>query len=595
MLANVKQSLLLLDPRERLLIIILTALRALLGLLDIAGIFLIGLLLAKGTNQITGSNSANETLEFISKMSGNLDLIEIASMALVLFLSKSLFASLLMKYMMVRFAKAETQIATLIYFRILRSPISKVSKFSQSEIIYALTYSAGFAITQLFAVTVIIFSELFLLIFVSVIFALVDLQLTLYIVIYFFIIGLVIYRTIGSQFQKAGKKYASSAISASATVEDSLVAFREIFTLEKQDDFRVKFTEARAILARSTASINYLSGLPRYIIESALMIGAIGLAAFTLSTGDPASAAGTLGIFLTGGLRIMASMLPLQNSLGTLKQLTAQADSFLRLAKQFPGELDKSGADFKPKATDNNLEPVEIKLNQVSYTYENSEFPAVKNVSLNVPKGNTVAFIGASGSGKSTLADLIVGLLMPTTGTVLVENPDFRNIGYVPQSPGIISGTISQNITLDMNKKSFDQERLNNALSLSHLTDLVNTLENGVDTELGAQSDGLSGGQLQRIGLARAIYANPGLLVLDEATSALDAETEAAVSDSLRTLHGKCTTIVIAHRLSTIQNADTVFVFDKGEVVAAGKFAELVETNDIVARFVELSTLDITT
>jgi ATP-binding cassette subfamily C protein len=233
-------------------------------------------------------------------------------------------------------------------------------------------------------------------------------------------------------------------------------------------------------------------------------------------------------------------------------------------------------------------------LKQVSYTYENSEFPAVKNVSLNVPKGNTVAFIGASGSGKSTLADLIVGLLMPTTGTVVVANPDLRNIGYVPQSPGIISGTISQNITLDINKEPFDQDRLDNALKLSHLSELVSTLENGVDTELGAQSDGLSGGQLQRIGLARALYANPGLLVLDEATSALDAETEAAVSDSLRTLHGKCTTIVIAHRLSTIQNADTVFVFDKGEIVASGKFAELVETNDIVARFVELSTLDIT-
>ena len=122
----------------------------------------------------------------------------------------------------------------------------------------------------------------------------------------------------------------------------------------------------------------------------------------------------------------------------------------------------------------------------------------------------------------------------------------------------------------------------------------MKTLEDGVDTDLGAQSDGLSGGQLQRIGLARAIYANPGLLVLDEATSALDAETEAAVSDSLRTLHGKCTTIVIAHRLSTVQNADTVFVFEKGEVVAFGKFAELVETSDVVARFVELSKLEIT-
>jgi ATP-binding cassette subfamily C protein len=122
----------------------------------------------------------------------------------------------------------------------------------------------------------------------------------------------------------------------------------------------------------------------------------------------------------------------------------------------------------------------------------------------------------------------------------------------------------------------------------------VSTLENGVNTELGAQSDGLSGGQLQRIGLARAIYSNPGLLVLDEATSALDAETEAAVSDSLRTLHGKCTIIVIAHRLSTIQNADKVFVFDKGKLVAFGKFSDLVETNEFVARFFQLSKLEIT-
>jgi ATP-binding cassette subfamily C protein len=324
------------------------------------------------------------------------------------------------------------------------------------------------------------------------------------------------------------------------------------------------------------------------------MIGAIGLAAFTLSSGDPASAAGTLGIFLTGGLRIMASMLPLQNSLGNLKQFTAQADSFLVLAKEFPRRVNELAPIYNPKATESDLEPIGLSLTEVSFMYDGSEIPAIKTVSLEVPSGHTVAFIGASGSGKSTLADLIVGLLMPTTGTVVVENPDFRNIGYVPQSPGIVSGTISQNITLDMNKKSIDQVRLDNALSLSHLTELVNTLENGVDTALGAQSDGLSGGQLQRIGLARALYANPGLLVLDEATSALDAETEAAVSDSLRTLHGKCTTIVIAHRLSTIQNADTVFVFDKGEVVASGKFAELVETNDIVARFVELSTLDIT-
>ena len=347
-------------------------------------------------------------------------------------------------------------------------------------------------------------------------------------------------------------------------------------------------------LAKSSASISYLSGLPRYIVESALMVGAIGLAAFTLRTGDPAAAAGTLGIFLTGGLRIMASMLPLQNSLGTLKQLTAQADSFLRLAQAFPNALDSSQSRIDKKSVNMDLEPIAVELNGVSFAYEDVDLAAVNNVSISISKGSTVAFIGQSGSGKSTLADLIAGLLVPSSGTIVLTNNDSRNIGYVPQTPGIVSGTISQNITLDINGKTCDKERLKNALALSHLQELIDTLENGVDTELGAQSDGLSGGQLQRIGLARAIYANPGLLVLDEATSALDAETEAAVSDSLQTVHGKCTTIVIAHRLTTVQNVDTIFVFDKGEVVASGKFSELVTTNEIVARFVELSGLDIT-
>ena len=151
-----------------------------------------------------------------------------------------------------------------------------------------------------------------------------------------------IYQSIGTQFEKAGKSYASSDILTSTAVEDSLVAFREIFSLEKQDHFIMKFADARSTLARSTASINYLSGLPRYIVESALMVGTIGLAGFMLSSGDPASSAGTLGIFLTGGLRIMASMLPLQNSLGTLRQLTGQAESFFELAKEFPVDIPHS-------------------------------------------------------------------------------------------------------------------------------------------------------------------------------------------------------------------------------------------------------------
>lgn len=592
MLSKVKRSLLLLSKRERTVMILLTFLRILLGILDIVGIFLLGILLVRGTNQVIDSGTPTETNGLLSNLPINLSLIHIAIISLIVFLSKSLFAALLMKYMTLRFAKAESNISTDLYGRVLRSPISRMSKFSQSELSYALVYSSGFAITQLLSVMVIILSELFLLILICVSFTLVDPKMTGIIIIYFGIVGLLIYRSIGTQFEKAGKRYTSSIISISTTVDDSLVAFREVFSLGKQDDFRVKFSASRLTLAKSTASISYLSGMPRYIVESALMVGTIGLAAFMLRTGDPASAAGTLGIFLAGGLRIMASMLPLQNSLGTLKQLSAQSEAFFELVHEFPVDISLSGLGGESKSTNQDLNPIAIALDKVSYFYEDSEFPAIRSVSLSIPAGSTVAFIGASGSGKSTMADLIAGLLSPTSGTIALTNSESRNIGYVPQSPGIVSGSIAQNITLDVNSKSYDQKRMHDALALSHLQKLVETLENGVDSELGAQSDGLSGGQLQRIGLARAIYANPGLLVLDEATSALDAETESAVSDSLRTLHGKCTTIVIAHRLSTVQSADTIFVFDKGEVVASGKFEDLVVTNNIVARFVKLASLN---
>ena len=334
MLTTIRKSLLLLDPRERKLILVLTTSRVLLGLLDIVGIFLIGTLLARGTSEITNEDSSSSTFSFISGITNGYSLFQVALLALILFLFKSILSTYLMKFMTFRFAKSEGHVSKILYERIVRSPISKMSQHSQSELIYSLTYSSRFATTQLLSTTIIIISELFLLMFVCVVFAFVDLRLTLYIVLYFAILGFLIYRSIGTQFEKAGKSYASSAVLTSTIVEDSLVAFREISSLEKQEHFIMRFADARANLARSTASINYLSGLPRYIVESALMVGTIGLAGFTLSNADPASAAGTLGIFLTGGLRIMASMLPLQNALGTLKQTKGQAESCFWVVKK---------------------------------------------------------------------------------------------------------------------------------------------------------------------------------------------------------------------------------------------------------------------
>jgi ATP-binding cassette subfamily C protein len=156
----------------------------------------------------------------------------------------------------------------------------------------------------------------------------------------------------------------------------------------------------------------------------------------------------------------------------------------------------------------------------------------------------------------------------------------------------LVSGTIEQNIALGVPFEEIDQVALWAAINAAKLSELVSSLPDGVKSSLGKQSDSLSGGQLQRLGLARALYTNPRLLVLDEATSALDAETEATISESLALLKGHTTLIVVAHRLSTVQKADVIHVLAEGLIIASGTFQELRNGSPLVKRYVQLMSFD---
>jgi ABC-type multidrug transport system fused ATPase/permease subunit len=194
-----------------------------------------------------------------------------------------------------------------------------------------------------------------------------------------------------------------------------------------------------------------------------------------------------------------------------------------------------------------------------------------------------LAIIGPSGSGKSTLVDNIIGILKPTTGLVKISNLDPRKIpglwpgviGYVPQSVSIIEGTVRENICLGFPYDSSEEEFIRTSISFAQLDDLLDTLPFGVDSQVGDRGTRLSGGEKQRLGIARALYTSPRLLVLDEATSALDGSTEALITKSLLSLQGKVTMIIIAHRLSTVRTVDKVLYLDSGEVKAFGTIEQV--------------------
>ena len=239
-------------------------------------------------------------------------------------------------------------------------------------------------------------------------------------------------------------------------------------------------------------------------------------------------------------------------------------------------------------------------MRKVSFYYPDSNAATLTAIDLEIQAGQQIAFIGPSGAGKSTLADLILGLLKPASGELLIDGQDpeeviARNpgrLGYVPQKPGMISGTVAQNIALGIADGQVDQSRLGEAIASAHLKKVLGQLPEGVDTNLGKRKDELSGGQLQRIGLARALYSKPGLLVMDEATSALDADSENEINKALDEMRGKVTVVLIAHRLNTVQRSDVVFLVEEGRITASGTFPELLSSNKTVQNLAKLMSID---
>jgi len=200
-----------------------------------------------------------------------------------------------------------------------------------------------------------------------------------------------------------------------------------------------------------------------------------------------------------------------------------------------------------------------------------------------------IGIVGPSGSGKSTLIDILLGLIEPQQGQLKIDNTiintqnrrSWQNtIGFVAQSIFLSEGTISENVAFGIPKDQIDLEQVQQALKLAHLTELVQSLEQGVHTKVGERGVQLSGGQRQRIGIARALYHEAEVLVFDEATSSLDGITEKMIMEAIHDFSGQKTIIMIAHRLKTVQKCDQIFFIDKGQVVDQGTYQELIETNE---------------
>lgn len=591
-------------PKERSTWFFLTGLRAFLAFLDLVGILAIGFIIASTAIFLTSGSDPDRVLIVAGVAIPAVNartLPWVSGAVLILFLGKALLSLLLTRKAALFIAGVEARASKHIAEISLGSDLSTAREKSREEVLYAVQVGAPSAFSVLFNQLGTIVAEGALFVLVAVGFFFVDPVITSAAIIYFGAIAYAIQFFVGTLMNRSGEKLKSGTILANSAITDLVNVFRELSVLKARDAYIDRIYKNRLDASRNGANQYFLGGMPRYVIESALLVG---LGLFVVGqalAGDLVSSAATIGVFLSGGFRLTAAMLPLQSALLTIRGVIPQAlaaheilqrerttDPSAQLDSSFSSKASRSGNARSGQA-------VRVELRDVSFTYPSKSSPTLQDVSIQISAGSQVALIGPSGAGKSTIADVMCGLLPPSSGEVLLlDSPSearasfMPSVSYVPQKPGLVSGTIANNIALGVNPELINEKRVLECLSSAHLLDVIQALPEGIHSDLGKLQDSLSGGQAQRLGLARALYTRPGLLVMDEATSALDAESEAEISKALDELRGSVTVVLIAHRLNTIQHVDQVFLIEQGRVSDRGTFKELVNRNKSVERLVEL-------
>lgn len=590
---GLRQALGILMPGDRRCFIVLSLGQAVLGLLDIVGIVLMGLVAAVlASGLIPGRMPTYVRSVLDMPYLRDLTLIRTAALigavAVLAMLVKSAFGVLFTRALYRFLAHQQGEVSERLVSQFLSQPLLLVQEWTTARAQYALTSGVGFAIVIALGGASAALAEFLLFAVVAVVLFLVDPWLSMLVALIFGLVTVFLQVHFGRRTSWGASNFTDSTMSMNAAVADSLATYRETVVLNRRGFFIKRFADHARINARANAEMQYVLEIPKYLLESVLVVVAFGLAVVQLASKEFAAAAGTVALFLTAGFRVIPSMLRLQAAGTNVRRgvegalPTFELSDVLRL-KQRQRAASESTLQRSTQSSKGGSFVAEVIVDDVSFSYPGSERPALAGVSFSARPGMSIALVGSTGAGKSTLADVILGVLAPARGSVCVSGVSPEDavqlwpgaIAYVPQSVALIEGTVRDNVALGVAQEDVDDEEVWQAVRHAHLDAFLLNSRDGLGTAIGERGVRLSGGQRQRLGIARALFTHPRVLVMDEATSALDAETEAAITETLRSLEGEVTTITVAHRLATVRFADLLLFMRDGAVVARGSFEEV--------------------
>ncbi len=374
------------------------------------------------------------------------------------------------------------------------------------------------------------------------------------------------------KIRKAGshnREYGAKMVQA---IQQSMGGIKEVKIMEREQYFADVYHAAGSEYIEKRRRYTILAAIPSRLLETVCMCSIFGLISLKILRGDDLTAIlPSLSAFAVAAIRL----LPRANNINNqINSVLYQMPSLDALCEDLQESDRMEEARRRQPLQEAAYTSGDIHLENVSYTYPETDTPVLRNVNLHIPKGCSVGIVGVTGAGKTTLVDVILGLLSPEEGRVCYGSEDIRKnptqwhrkIGYIPQNVYMTDDSIRKNVAMGVPDEEIDEAAVWRALENAQLADFVRSLKDGLDTIIGEQGVRISGGQRQRIGIARALYRDPEILFFDEATSALDNETEQAVMDAIHTLGNSKTMLLVAHRLTTIAACDKIFRVENGSV-----------------------------
>ena len=419
-------------------------------------------------------------------------------------------------------------------------------------------------------------SECVVFVMLSAVLLLTNWQMLLFLVVVFGLITFVMLvvlkpriSALGSANQKIQTRIAKWRIQAIYGIKDVKVLHRESF-------FADNYEESGKVGAAVSRKYTVLNTIPRLFIETIFICSILLFLIIQILLGnDISNMIPMFTVFGLAAVRLMPSVNRINTAITEISYCSPCLDYVYE--NMNINELSKkTNQALLPVDPDKDMQlRREIVLKDITYAYPNTEKKIFDHADMVVPCGKSVGIMGPSGAGKSTIVDILLGLLKIQGGAITCDGVNiFDNypawlsqIGYIPQSIYLVDESIRNNIAFGIADEEIDDERIWAVLEEAQLKDFILTLPDGLDTTIGDRGVRISGGQRQRLGIARALYHNPSILVFDEATSALDNDTEAAVMEAINSFHGKKTMVIIAHRLNTIEKCDIVYKVDEGKIV----------------------------